>query len=161
MATAFHKHDPAIDRQIRDLLDSEPQWRFVARLRPYDRAHLLAVYLRLIEAGERDPDLLRAALLHDIGKSNGRHRVGLADRTIKVVLKQISVPSWKRISSRPGWLRTGLYLAAHHAELGSKFAASAGASSRTIELIARHEDLHPTGDRLLDALIAADGGGNR
>jgi hypothetical protein len=49
----------------------------------------------------------------------------------------------------------GLYLARHHAALGARIAANAGASARCCELIARHEG--PAGDDgALAALMAAD-----
>src|SRR5690606_33059865 len=72
--------DPAIDRRMRQLLGDDRQWRLAARLTPYDRKHALAVHDRLVAGGYVDADLLRAALLHDVGKADERARVGTIHR---------------------------------------------------------------------------------
>lgn len=157
LQTLTHRHDDEIDQRIENLLDNDAQWRLVARLPAFDRAHHLGVHDLLLTHGFDHPDLLRAALLHDVGKSNGASQVRLWHRVARVVGIRLTPATWSRVSSRPGGLRTGLYLAEHHARLGAAAVRAAGASERCCALILRHGESPPTGDPLLDALIDADG----
>jgi hypothetical protein len=103
-----------------------------------DQRHHLAVFGRLWARGCRDADLLAAALLHDIGKVDGRRRVWLWQRTTVVLLRR-----WPALLDRlsalpaPAW-RYGFYLLAHHPALGAAQAARLGCSSRAVALIAAH-----------------------
>jgi hypothetical protein len=155
-ATLTHRHSDEIDDRIRALLSNNDQWLLVARLSTSDRAHLLKVHDLLVSRGHGDPDLLRAALLHDVGKSNGDQRVRLWHRVARVLGQAASSRLWHKLiggeTGRPG----GLYLAENHAKLGAASVGVAGASKRCCELIYRHEEAPPTGDAMLDALITAD-----
>ena len=157
VSTLTHRHTEEIDERIRALLNDDAQWRLVARLPAFDRAHHLSVHDLLESRGFNDPDLLRAALLHDVGKSDGVHHVRLWHRVGRVIGRRSTPAIWGSISRRPATLRTGLYLAEHHARLGADAARASGVSERCYELILGHEVSPPTGDRLLDALIEADG----
>ncbi len=89
-----------------------------------DQRHGLEVMRRLKATGANDPDLLAAALLHDCGKG--------------------SAPVWLRVIgvATPGVVRAlagvspAAYRLVHHPELGARLAEAAGASSRTVRLIA-------------------------
>lgn len=159
VSVAVHRHDPEIDRRLQALLDSDRQWRLLARLSAYDRAHHLSVHDALVRAGHRDPDLLRAALLHDAGKADGHGRVRLPHRIVRVLGRAVS-PARLRDACRANgdWLRHGLYLAEYHASLGASLARDAGAPEPVCQLIARHEEGNLENDPLLAALIAADEG---
>lgn len=147
------------DERLRKALDDERQWRLVYRLSAYDRRHAYDVYLRLVEEGHRDADLLRAAILHDIGKADDRHRVRLIHRVLWVFARCVAGDAVRRSGTvRHHSVWRGLFLAANHAQLGAELARSSGLSERCCELIRRHEERPPTGDRELDALIAADEG---
>lgn len=149
--------DPAADAELRALLANEAQWRLLERLTPYDRAHVLRVRRLLVDFGHNDPDLLRAALLHDVGKADEQGRVRLAHRVAIVLLRRLTTGLLRRLTDRPrGGALRGLYLAERHAELGARLAAEAGASARCCELIARHEQLDADADSALAALQAAD-----
>jgi hypothetical protein len=151
------RSDPRVDDELRRLLANDAQWRLLARLAPFDRAHHLRAYYLLVDAGYRDPDLLRAVLLHDVGKADARGRVRAAHRALAVLLRRIAPRVYLRLTARAhrGPLH-GLYLARHHAALGAQLAWQAGASERSHGLIAHHEDTHPADDPELEALIRAD-----
>jgi hypothetical protein len=148
--------DPEVDSSIRTLLNAE-QWRLVQRLSPADRRHLLTVHRELVRQGFTDPHLLRAALLHDIGKADDRGRVTLAHRIMKVALRW-SMPGVLSYMAREnrGWLAHGLHLALHHPGLGANRARLTGASERTCWLIAHHHDDTIRGDQALEALRTID-----
>lgn len=118
-----------------------------------DRRHALEVLHRILTAGHSEPDLLRAALLHDAGKA--RAAAGLATRVAVVLLARIDPRLVDLLARRggTGW-RHSLYLYWHHAEFGATLAASAGSSHKVYDLIANHS--HGSADPLAQALHEAD-----
>lgn len=117
-----------------------------------DRRHALDVAQRLLLAGNDDPDLLAAALLHDAAKGP---RMRLWHRVGGVLLEAVSRRGVERLaSSDPASARYGFHLYLHHGPMSAAAALAAGASPRTAEFIrgrARPEDEH-----LLAAFRAAD-----
>ena len=130
---------------------SEGERELFDSMTPRDRQHCLAVYQRLRDDGHDDPDLLRAALLHDAGKGE----IALWHRVAFVVL-EAGAPGLLGKVVRPGdgrgW-RESLYRCLHHAELGAERARAAGASERVVALI--REEGSPR-DPQAAALQAAD-----
>jgi hypothetical protein len=123
----------------------------------YDRVHLFRVFARLRDEGVDDPDLLTAALLHDLGKCALGGRVRLIDRTIAVLLGRLSPRLLVRLAALPApdW-RLGIALAVHHPELGAEWASELGCSPRTVWLIAHHADDPLPDDADLARLVRAD-----
>ena len=133
--------------------------------RPYQR-HALNVAARLRQEGHEDVRLLRAALLHDVGKWDpacGR-RVGVFYRVAATLLRR--APPGRALLKRlaagppgPRSLRYPWYLQQAHAALGARLAGAAGVDAETVALICAHEapaDLPPPLDALLRALRRAD-----
>jgi putative nucleotidyltransferase with HDIG domain len=138
---------------------TESQRSLFLQLPAADQAHSLRVLDCLVESGEKDPDLLAAALLHDIGKT--RRHLRLVERVF-VVLAQWVAPSWAQASADDqgsAW-RQALAVYKHHPEWGAEMLKASGASQRLIELVRRHQDrlLVPASetDRLLLRLQQAD-----
>jgi hypothetical protein len=130
------------------------------QMQPAEQVHAYQVFQRLETVGQTDPDLLVAALLHDVGKI--LHPLSIIDRVI-IVLGRRFFPetAWRWAAGTPGGLRAPFVVAAKHAEWGADLASRAGATSRSVELIRHHQEerwpnpgLHT--DRLLAALQAAD-----
>lgn len=128
------------------------------RLAPTCRHHSLAVYRRLRASGLEDIDLLKAALLHDVGKAEARIR--LYHRVLGVLLRNLAVPLllWLAREDAPSGPLYPFYVQRHHASIGAKLAEAAGVSVRVVTLIARHHD-QPVSqdDDNLRALRKADG----
>jgi hypothetical protein len=125
------------------------------RMQPSEQTHAQQVLQRLKAAGQTNPDLLAAALLHDVGKI--LVPLSLPDRVVIVLGKRFFRQRARRWSEgTPGRLRRPFVVAAHHAEWGADLAEQAGASSGTVDLIRRHQDISCVDNPLLAALQAAD-----
>lgn len=126
----------------------------------YDRQHARHVCLALVRQGYTEPDLLAAALLHDVGKSVvPGARLQLWHR-VAVVLIQLLWPGLlgRLAKDEPGSWRQPFYVHLHHAAIGAEAAQQAGCSATTAGLIRRHEDAPGQAqDPFLAALQAADG----
>ncbi|HJW91299.1 MAG TPA: HD domain-containing protein [Anaerolineales bacterium] len=149
-------------KQLRSTLPPEMMALF-HQLQPGEQAHSLLVWRRLVDQDEHNPDLLAAALLHDVGKS--RFPLRLWERVLIVSLKAF-FPDWATrwgVGAAKGW-RRALVVAAQHPTWGAEMARQAGASARTQELIRRHQEKLPCEgtqpgsleERLLRKLQAVD-----
>lgn len=109
------------------------------RMQPSEQTHAYQMLERLKASGQTDPDLLAAALLHDVGKV--MHPLSLLDRVVIVLGQRFFQRKARRWSEgTPSRLRRPFVAAAHHPDWGADLAEQAGASSRTVELIRRHQD---------------------
>jgi putative nucleotidyltransferase with HDIG domain len=125
-----------------------------------ERSHSLAVLRALLRQGQTDPDLLAAALLHDVGKTRAPLR--MFDRVLVVLTQRVAPAAardWSTGAAR-GWRRP-FVVAARHPDWGGEFLEQAGASPRLVDMVRRHHAVLPPlvteVDRLLAALQAADG----
>lgn len=102
---------------------------------PIDQRHCLDVFNNLLQQGHSDLDLLRAALLHDVGKRGIR----LWHRVAGVLLEAFWPPQLEKLAvNRPqSWLY-GFYIYRHHADLSAEWAERSGCSSSVVELIRGH-----------------------
>lgn len=162
-------------RQLRDNIAAEPlpadaQAEVAALLSPAERElfdrfnhadqwHSVRVLRMLREAGYNQPDLLIAALLHDVGKT--RCPLSAWDRTIIVVGEKL-FPARANVWGRgpvDSWRRPFVARARHPA-WGAEMAAAAGSRPAVVELIGRHQDrpaeISSESDRLLACLQWAD-----
>jgi len=109
-----------------------------------DQQHSLRVCRGLLAQGYTEQDLLAAALLHDVGKAQGR--VPFWTRPTIVLSKRLA-PNWLKRSTVhprdftthqvPRW-QQALSYAWWHADVGAELAAQAGLSERAILYIRTH-----------------------
>lgn len=145
---------PAATQEIVGLLSESEQLLF-QRFSFNDQRHSYRVMKTLREAGQSDPDLLAAALLHDIGKS--KYALPIWARSL-VVLAHAFFPGratgWGRGEAR-GWRRP-FVVKNQHAAWGAEMAEAAGSRPGTVALIGRHDEPLKEGDELLRLLQWAD-----
>ena len=127
-----------------------------------EQHHGLRVLKMLREQGETDPDLMVAALLHDVGKS--RHRLRVWERVLIVLGKAFFPGQVQRWGQAPlsKWNRA-FVVAEQHPNWGAALALEAGCSALTVDLIRHHQaesppqGTSPRERRLLLLLQEADG----
>lgn len=118
---------------------------------PRDIVHSVATARWLLERGYGDPDLVAAALLHDIGKGQQRRR----DRVAWVLLSATGLGSAAADTGSRFEMRRALARTRWHAATGAEALARAGACERVVDLTRRHHDAND-GDPVLALLQAAD-----
>lgn len=127
------------------------------RQSPRDQAHTLRVLRTLQLNGHHHPDLMAAALLHDVGKVEAR--LHLWHRTLWVLVNAL-FPSLVQWLARPTSWGRAFWVLAEHPRLGARLARDAGCTKGTVWLIAHHQDPEvPAGEgyaNLLTLLQAAD-----
>ena len=137
-----------------------PQIIIFYQMQPSEQVHAYRMLEQLGKSGQTDPDLLAAALLHDVGKILSP--LSLLDRVV-IVLGHRLFPRCSRRwgDGRLNRLHRPFIVAAHHPDWGADLAMRAEASTVAVELIRRHQQPFPDNpdtdrDQLLAALQAAD-----
>lgn len=127
--------------ELAETILAAAQFRLFLQMQPSEVNHSLQMAEKLIESGETHPELLAAALLHDVGKS--RLPIRLWER-VAVVLVQQWLPGlyerWATSGELRGWKRI-FAVAAQHPAWGAEMAAQAGASAMVVELVGRHQEV--------------------
>lgn len=117
---------------------SWPEYRLYLTMDKRDRHHACVVAKTLVETfPEASSELIGAALLHDVGKSETRYNAVL--RIAAHLHTPGSVPAEPRL---PG-LRGVWQLHRHHDRYGARMIRSAGGNARIAEIVERH---HEPGD---------------
>lgn len=131
-----------------------------SQMRRSERQHSLRVLNALLDQGYTDPDLLVAALLHDVGKI--RAAFFLPEKVLVVLVKAFAPRLYWRWGQGTGhgWQRP-FAVSVQHPAWGAQMVAEVGGAPPTVELIRRHQDTldgppQTEIDRLLLALRAVD-----
>lgn len=113
-----------------------------------DQRHSLRVCRGLQERGCSERDLLAAALLHDVGKAEGRVPfwtrpvIVIGKRCTPSLLKELAVDPEQLEGQKVSRWRWSLSNAWWHAEVGARLAASAGLSEQAVLYIRTHHEPH-------------------
>ncbi len=145
---------------VRSILTPD-QMNLFLQMQHSEQRHALNVLHTIQGWGETDPDLLTAALLHDVGKIRAPLR--LWERVL-IVLGQTFAPrrvaAWGEASPQ-GWRRP-FVVAEQHPAWGGELASEAGTSPGAVSLILHHQSAEPASRadsreaRLLQILQEAD-----
>jgi hypothetical protein len=118
---------------------------------PRDIVHAAATARWLIERGHDDPDLIAAALLHDVGKGHQRR----ADRVVYVVAARLRLANLIAAPRSRFETRRAVARSLSHSETSAELLMLAGASGRVVELTRGHHS-PPGPDTMLALLQQAD-----
>ena len=140
--------NPDDQELVRGILSPELAELFF-RMQPSEQVHSLNVLHKLEEQGERNSDLLTAALLHDVGKI--RIPLHLWERGW-IVLVKTATPAladrWGNqalpVDGKLTWWKRSLQVAMQHPAWGAELVGRAGASAKVQDLIRCHQQ--KTGD---------------
>lgn len=152
--------DPQDEAWVRATV-TESEWLLYARLANADRRHCVFSGRELVRllGPDADPVLVRASMLHDVGKVHAQ--LGTIGRSVSTVLTYALGPGRVRgWADRPGWRgRCGRYET--HAERGADELRAAGSPPVVVAWAAGHhhpERMAGTGLRTgeVDALVRAD-----
>lgn len=106
------------------------------RQHPRDIVHSANTARWLLNRGQSDPDLIVAALLHDVGKGPQRR----LDRTLYVLASHAGLARALASPASRFELRRAVSRSVNHSRAGADELQLAGASSRVAELAARHHE---------------------
>jgi hypothetical protein len=138
---------------------TDPQLELFQGMQASEQIHSIQVFHDLRNQGEENPDLLTAALLHDVGKTRAPLRIW--ERVMIVIVRAICsgcIHKWGRSKivepeNGLGWQRAFI-VAEQHPAWGADLAAERGASRLTVSLIARHqEQIDPSSSSMEDILL--------
>ena len=116
-----------------------------------DQRHGARTARWLILKGEKKPELLIAALIHDIGKGHQRTR----DRVVHVLTSWSKTGKLVEAKTSSFGMRQAIARSRNHSELGAQQLEQYGVSSRVIELTRLHHT-PPEADTMLALLQCAD-----
>lgn len=144
-----------VDDQIAEQVLPAALYQLFLTMSKNDRQHHLRVYRRLKAASHTDPALLKAALLHDVGKT--RFRFGIPERILAVAVQAL-FPSYFAQWSQgepQGW-RRALIVSARHPQWGAEMVQQVCDDPLVIELIRLHQtSLEAVEDGRTKTLLAA------
>lgn len=128
----------ADDRFAARLL-SAAEYRLYAQMDVRDRDHACTVTKTLLaEHPDASPELLRAALLHDVGKTKTSYNP--LSRIVAALYTPSRIPAKPRFSGVRGLWQ----MKRHHDRYGAQMIHAAGGDARVAEIVARHHT--PAGD---------------
>ncbi|HKZ69783.1 MAG TPA: HDIG domain-containing protein [Anaerolineales bacterium] len=130
------------------------------KLNPAERHHAYCVRQTLAAQGQADPDLLTAALLHDVGKS--RMPLAVWEKVTIVLGNRFARPTvtaWGNDTGPATWWRRPFVNYHQHPGWGAEMIEAGGGNPRVVELVRRHQDKVAPDDpiyKFLSALQSAD-----
>lgn len=128
------------DDYARDVLQPV-EFRLYLAMDPRDREHAVEIARTLQrEAPQASDVLLRAALLHDVGKQGRPYRVW--ERILAHLWSPPDIPATPRFRG----LRGAWQVRVHHAAYGAELLRQAGGSEEVAQLIAEHDAAEPGPD---------------
>ena len=138
-------------QRVKEILSPEELSLFKQLPKP-DQNHSLRVLKTLEADGEGDPDLLKAALLHDLGKM--KHPLRRWERVFAVLVMAVFPERYLKWGmGDPSGIKRALVVIKQHPDWGADFAEEAGSDPMTVWLIRYHETRLPAGSHSKDDLL--------
>jgi hypothetical protein len=126
-----------------------------------EQQHAYTVRRTLMAQGHTHSDLLIAALLHDVGKS--QMPLAVWEKVAIVLGNRFAartVYAWGNRLGSPRWWQRPFVNAQQHPAWGGQMVGMGGASPLVVELVKRHQDKITSEDPLFDLLSALQSADN-
>jgi putative nucleotidyltransferase with HDIG domain len=123
---------------------------FFNKLPKSDRRHAIKVAYYLVDSFPNDVNLIKAGLLHDIGKTI--RPLSIIEKSLAVLLSILFPFFIKRLASKKA---SFLHIYLHHADIGFDIAQNLKLDNDILFLIKNHH-IKDIADQRLQALISAD-----
>lgn len=136
---AWRESPSAEDLKRAEAFLSPELFALFGQMLPFEQAHSIRVHDTLVAQGYSQPDLLAAALLHDVGKV--KFPLKPWQRALAVLVQKFFPNQVLQLGQgRPVGLLKGIVVAEQHARWGAEIAEAAGAARPVVRLIALHQD---------------------
>lgn len=125
---------------VQDYL-SEPEMALFKRLSRSEQLHSIAVLKTLLQnVPDASPDLCKAALLHDIGKS--MKALTVFQKTVNVLLRKFTPILHRSLSATEAirWWNAPMVVSRYHPKWGAELLVELNSSAQLVWLCEHHQD---------------------
>jgi len=124
--------DKKLDSNIKDIF---------LKLSKYEKKHSILVAQAVEKENKNDPDLAKAALLHDIGKNE--YHINIIKKSILVVLDHLTKGSLKKITGNKS-----INIFYNHGQIGYDILKDSGYNERILFIVKNHHNKNISSDDL-------------
>jgi len=121
-------------------LDNNIKYVFL-KLSKYEKKHSILVAQAVEKEFKNDPDLVVAALLHDIGKT--KYHINITQKSLLVVLDHLTKGKLKKIT-----INKSINIFYNHGQIGYDILKNSGYNNRILFIVKNHHNKNISSDDL-------------
>ncbi|MDV3429288.1 MAG: HDIG domain-containing protein [Bacillota bacterium] len=124
--------DNKLDIDIKDIF---------LKLSKYEKKHSILVAQAVEKEFKNDPDLAKAALLHDIGKT--KYHINIIQKSLLVLFDRLTKGKLKKITGNKS-----IYIFYNHGQMGYDILKNSGYNERILFIVKNHHNKNISSDDL-------------